>query len=205
MTRKTILFAAVAAIVFPFAGGSSAQGHNHASHVNSETDTAPKTEGTIYSAPHEFNAQLDSLFAASFAIQGALSRDAHADAVKGAARLRTALGAVDMNLLNGAAHERWMEHARTLNSATGVLSTAKNIAAARIAFRDLSNALIPVLEEFGSLEGRTIYVLHCPMAFNNAGADWLQSHPKVENPYFGKSMFACGKVTETHGRGKETK
>ncbi|MDP6962929.1 MAG: efflux RND transporter periplasmic adaptor subunit [Planctomycetota bacterium] len=36
-------------------------------------------------------------------------------------------------------------------------------------------------------------VFHCPMAFNDRGADWLQfSGEKVENPYFGAAMYRCG-------------
>jgi hypothetical protein len=30
------------------------------------------------------------------------------------------------------------------------------------------------------------------MAFDDAGADWLQSGEITENPYFGASMFRCG-------------
>ncbi|MDQ8190241.1 efflux RND transporter periplasmic adaptor subunit [Roseibacillus persicicus] len=42
-----------------------------------------------------------------------------------------------------------------------------------------------------------LYLVHCPMAFGNEGADWLSRKPVVENPYFGSRMFSCGDVTET--------
>ena len=39
------------------------------------------------------------------------------------------------------------------------------------------------------------HVVHCPMAFNGDGADWLQnSTAEIQNPYMGKSMPHCGKV-----------
>ncbi len=41
-----------------------------------------------------------------------------------------------------------------------------------------------------------LYLVHCPMAFGNEGADWFSREPKVENPYFGSRMFSCGDVTE---------
>jgi Cu(I)/Ag(I) efflux system membrane fusion protein len=37
------------------------------------------------------------------------------------------------------------------------------------------------------------------MAFDMAGADWLQSDPEVANPYFGGRMPKCGEVRETLG------
>lgn len=36
------------------------------------------------------------------------------------------------------------------------------------------------------------YLMTCPMA----KADWVQSNPKVSNPYLGKSMPNCGSVKE---------
>ena len=37
---------------------------------------------------------------------------------------------------------------------------------------------------------------HCPMAFDNRGADWLQNTPETANPYFGKAMPRCGEQVE---------
>ena len=46
--------------------------------------------------------------------------------------------------------------------------------------------------------GRPIYRMHCPMAFGNRGADWLQRDRKVQNPYYGASMLRCGSVVEAY-------
>jgi Cu(I)/Ag(I) efflux system membrane fusion protein len=42
-----------------------------------------------------------------------------------------------------------------------------------------------------------IYLLHCPMAFNNTGADWLSNATEIKNPYFGKDMLTCGEVRDS--------
>jgi Cu(I)/Ag(I) efflux system membrane fusion protein len=34
--------------------------------------------------------------------------------------------------------------------------------------------------------------MHCPMALDNQGADWLQKDPELRNPYFGSMMLRCG-------------
>jgi Cu(I)/Ag(I) efflux system membrane fusion protein len=42
----------------------------------------------------------------------------------------------------------------------------------------------------------------CPMAFNNAGAIWLQQSDKILNPYFGTAMSTCGEIEKTIGAKK---
>ena len=41
------------------------------------------------------------------------------------------------------------------------------------------------------------YLMHCPMAFKNKGADWLQNSKDVINPYYGDKMLTCGSTKET--------
>ena len=77
------------------------------------------------------------------------------------------------------------------------IAGAKNIDMAREELGNLSNALILTPREFGISGAGTVYVLHCPMAFNKTGADWLQKQPETANPYFGKSMPARGRITAT--------
>ncbi len=42
-----------------------------------------------------------------------------------------------------------------------------------------------------------IYLQHCPMAFNNKGADWLSNVAEIENPYLPKQMLDCGEVKDS--------
>lgn len=46
----------------------------------------------------------------------------------------------------------------------------------------------------------TIYQIHCPMAFNSAGANWLSRDTIVINPYFNPSekMLDCGGVQDSY-------
>lgn len=63
-------------------------------------------------------------------------------------------------------------------------------------FERLSEALIALALRF-PLEEQTLYVQHCPMAFNNNGADWLSLDSQIRNPYFGDQMLKCGVVKES--------
>ena len=42
-----------------------------------------------------------------------------------------------------------------------------------------------------------VYLAHCPMAFNNKGADWLSSTSDIVNPYLPKKMIDCGEVKDS--------
>jgi Cu(I)/Ag(I) efflux system membrane fusion protein len=75
--------------------------------------------------------------------------------------------------------------------------SSSDIAKVRESFSGLSRALSQVLAQWGSSFSSELYLLHCPMAFKGQGADWIQTHQAVENPYFGDRMFACGEVKET--------
>lgn len=68
------------------------------------------------------------------------------------------------------------------------------IDAIRTAFEPLSNAAIAALNQYGNPAENTLYIMHCPMAFDWEGADWIQTGDDVRNPYFGDEMYRCGTV-----------
>lgn len=69
-----------------------------------------------------------------------------------------------------------------------------SISQARSQFFDHSKAMIE-LARMGVHEGE-VFRAHCPMARDNAGADWLQPNNELLNPYFGASMLRCGSIEE---------
>lgn len=69
---------------------------------------------------------------------------------------------------------------------------SKDIDQARLHFKELSDLAIPVAKE-----GKTMHRMHCPMAMDGKGADWLQkSADEVQNPYMGAKMPHCGKMVK---------
>lgn len=64
-------------------------------------------------------------------------------------------------------------------------------------FHALSDQMIKGVSKFGTGQLPRIYRVHCPMAFDDTGADWLQTTADVTNPYFGAAMYRCGLVKET--------
>jgi len=75
----------------------------------------------------------------------------------------------------------------TLASHASELAKSDSIDKARDHFKMASGEVVKLAE------GKSgYYVMTCPMA----KADWVQSTPKVSNPYLGKSMPDCGSVKE---------
>ena len=108
--------------------------------------------------------------------------------------LTAALDGVDMGLVSGAAHAYWMDQLTALRGHAAALAERTEVDAQREQFGYLSRALINALIAFG-VDG-SYYVQHCPMAFDNAGADWVSDEAQIRNPYFGDLMMKCGYVAE---------
>ncbi len=147
-------------------------------------------------APVEFRRQLAAVADAYMELQHALAHDELEATGEAVGRVEAALEGVDMALLDHEPHMAWMEHLGTMGSALESIRQAEDLETARVDFEPLSEALIAALRRFGLAGEKAAHVLHCPMAFDNRGADWLQWHDAVENPYFGAAMFACGEVRD---------
>jgi Cu(I)/Ag(I) efflux system membrane fusion protein len=156
---------------------------------------APQAPPVAVKAPAAFQAQLGKLVGGYLAVGAALAGDDAAKAAQGVAAARQALDAIDMKLLDAAAHAVWMKELPSLQAAVGALAKAKGIQEQREGFALLSEALAAAAKSFAIAPARTLYILHCPMAFKNRGADWLQADQTVANPYFGAEMLRCGEVT----------
>jgi len=156
----------------------------------------PAHEGPSLATPDQFRTQLDAVFAAYFDAQQALSHDKFPESQQAIKKLVDALNGVDMRLLQGPAHEAWMKELANTRKSSGDLTAAAGIDAARAAFATLSETLMAVAHKFGTSGKQPIFRFHCPMAFDNRGADWLQNKKGTENPYFGSAMFTCGDQIE---------
>lgn len=70
------------------------------------------------------------------------------------------------------------------------------IAEQRKAFVDVSNAAIEIARRARLSQNPLLYVMHCPMAFEDKGANWMQRVEELANPYYATQMKRCGEVVE---------
>lgn len=91
-------------------------------------------------------------------------------------------------------------HQRKLAMIFHKMMDADSLESLRIpAFETISNALIASIEAHPESVHSRLWVMHCPMANNNTGADWLQASEELRNPYFGSMMLSCGEVKKMIG------
>ena len=156
----------------------------------------------VLSAPVEFQEQLSIVWVAYLKIGDALSSDDFNTAKQATSELGNSLKKVDMKLLTDqAAHMAWMKELKNLNSVGSSLYQSKDIQVMRQHFESLSSVMQVLAMSFGFGEQRPVYLLHCPMAFNNRGASWLQKDDQTRNPYFGATMLKCADRKERIGAG----
>ena len=84
----------------------------------------------------------------------------------------------------------------TIGQQAEAVAKAKDLVAAREAFKPLSESLIQFAAKDSTVSG--IYrQVHCPMA----KASWLQTGTTVSNPYMGKAMARCGQFVKATASG----
>lgn len=182
--------------------GSGNVGHQHGNMeqaTKSDSETENNNDSNVEAFANlskEFKNQLNSVYNSYFNLQFEFSHD-NFDAVKNQSNeFIKSLQMVDMSLLKGEAHQAWMKQLNMMQSALNSIQNAQDLEKARTFFETLSNALILTTKKFGGDGSQNIYLYHCPMAFNNKGADWLQNKQGTENPYYGSKMFSCGSEKE---------
>jgi Cu(I)/Ag(I) efflux system membrane fusion protein len=147
----------------------------------------------------ELKQQLAPLLTAYFDMQQALAADDADQTVTAVTHMTEALPQVDMSLFDMDTHTLWMRSAKSLNTILDKMSAGTDIAVLREQFMQASQVVIGLSKALGPLGTETAYIMHCPMAFDNQGADWLQDNDNLVNPYFGEIMLKCGSITEVIG------
>jgi protein SCO1 len=78
-----------------------------------------------------------------------------------------------------------------IQAAAIALEKATSLKAARTAFGDVGDAILAYAAGSGAAFEAGVKVAYCPMANKR----WLQKGDVVQNPFYGKSMSECGRIT----------
>jgi Cu(I)/Ag(I) efflux system membrane fusion protein len=184
-----------------FAIDAAAQLNNQASMMNSKVlikgQEAPVEELPDYTAesPSSFRQQIGKLTQAYLPLKNALVLSNAQQARQTVSTFLKALSEIDKRLLEEDARQYWVDQWNTLQLHGQKLAELEDVEAQRKQFDFLSQTLIKTIKVFG-VEQDTFYVQHCPMAFDDTGADWISDVEEIRNPYFGDRMLKCGWVEE---------
>jgi len=163
-------------------------GHAQHDHTAPPASTVERIDGV----PPAFRRALDDLVRAYLEVADALAHDDLDTARRAASTLPEAVQRPLHSQLPAAGHGPWSRAQEVVDRAAREIATAGDLAAARRAFHPLSETAIEVLRRFGTPGTGPVFVYHCPVATDGAGAEWLQSTEGTQNPYYGSQMFGCG-------------
>ncbi len=108
------------------------------------------------------------------------------------AKLQATSEAISAEDLTEETAETWKKYEPGLQKSLEEIINAKDISAIRENFDEFSSVMIGIAKSANPMPG--LYVLRCPMANSNHGADWLSMDSEIKNPYYGQSMLTCGEI-----------
>ena len=144
----------------------------------------------------EFIMQLNNLLDQYMKLKDYLVLDDSKMAKQAASSLLKAVSGVDMKLLSGDSHMKWMDLSGGISESLASITNSEGLEQERKAFQTLSKDLYSAIKTFGMID-KTVYYQFCPMYDNNKGGYWLSETEEIRNPYFGKEMLSCGETRET--------
>ena len=141
----------------------------------------------------DFTMQLNTIFDQYIILKNAFVQSDSKKINLAAKNVQQALVKVDMKLLSGDPHMKWMAISGKLKKQIDFIALSGKIEEQRTSFSELSNQTYSAVKTFG-LMGKTVYYQFCPMANNKKGAYWLSESEEIRNPYFGNKMLTCGNI-----------
>jgi Cu(I)/Ag(I) efflux system membrane fusion protein len=142
----------------------------------------------------QFKNQLGMVYDNYINLKNALVKSDPGNASSIAKNLLGSLSQVDMKILTGEAHMKWMDISGSIEKSTGAIASSNDIESQRKNFSSLSDLMYKAVKTFG-LTGKTVYYQFCPMY--GGGAYWLSETDQIRNPYYGDQMLTCGENRET--------
>lgn len=166
----------------------------HAGHDMSKDMGDMKVENTSQKPKldPEVQASITKSLSSYYALKNALTADDGKTANVQAGELVKTFSALPMAKLNSQQHTFFMGLSGKIKSDAQYINETKDIKKQREHFNDLSNNIFALIKGLNANES-PVYQQYCPMA----KAYWLSDNAAVKNPYYGKSMLTCGKVSET--------
>jgi len=145
----------------------------------------------IMDVNEKFKGQIQQLVQDYLTLKDALVKDDKGIAQTAAKSGLANLALVDNKLLKKpVSNEVWQKQKPIIKKNLNTIAKDSTVALQRKNFKDLSESMISVVENFGL--NQKMMIQHCPMA----DANWMSTYNTIRNPYFGKKMMDCGETTK---------
>ena len=160
------------------------------------TTTSGSSSGQGYAMSDRFLDQLDDFNEEYLNLADDLVDSDFEDAAEEVQRMKGEWSSIDVGETAERGKAYWMQQSPKWEAALNRMAAATDIESLRIGFSELTNAMTETYRRIGVPDDQ-LYLIYCPMAFDDKGAYWLSKNRKVRNPYFGDKMLECGSVQET--------
>jgi Cu(I)/Ag(I) efflux system membrane fusion protein len=164
--------------------------------MNPPADETPPGPAPVAldAVPACFGENLQRVLAPYYELQTALAGDDDPGSAAAAGRVVDAAAelACDTAGLPSDLAGRWNRTVARLRGAAAETAAAEGMGARRQVFESLSDLLWESLAAFGTGTAEPVRRFHCPMAFDDRGAFWIQKGETTANPYYGAMMLRCG-------------
>jgi Cu(I)/Ag(I) efflux system membrane fusion protein len=170
--------------------------------AKTHAEAAPQSQAPAKPAspvPDSFQAGIGKVYDGYLGIESALAHDDFKGAKDAFQSMHAVLHVLPKDRLDSAQKADWDGLEASFMEVLHPMAASKDIAEMRNHLADFTPLVVTALEKFGARTSNHAYLFHCPMARNNAGADWLQPDTSRLNPYFGKSMPKCGSYVKEIG------
>lgn len=171
--------------------GTGANRTGHEGHIMG-SENSNKMDIDQKSVSSEFKSQLNEVLKEYLVLKDALVESDNLGVSTAAKEIQSQLENVDMSLVKGEMHMKWMDNLAELSKSANVISETNDLKVQRAEFLKLSETLIESVKIFG-VTG-VIYQQFCPMTNDEKGGYWLSESEEIKNPYFGEQMLKCGET-----------
>ncbi|MEO0337712.1 MAG: efflux RND transporter periplasmic adaptor subunit [Bacteroidota bacterium] len=156
----------------------------------------PELPDFLDESPAAFQAELHELFQIYIPLKDALvATDGEGTQILGK-RFAEQLSQTGEALADPDQVAFWSTKKAQINAHIQRINASDDVEKQRKQFKFISDLLIQAAQVYGT-GGQEYYLQHCPMAFNDTGADWISEADTILNPYFGDKMLKCGFVKMT--------
>lgn len=148
------------------------------------------------SGAHMFDKGMQPILASYLKIQSALASDSTSGVKAAAQSIVKQAKNLDAKSVTGEHANHYKDLPQKISDAANAVAKAAALDAARESFKELSKPMAM----WGTMsKPASVSVVFCSMAKGS----WLQKSGDIRNPYYGKSMLACGEVVGGAGHGSK--
>lgn len=162
--------------------------------TSKEAVEASVIKPSITNVNADVSAHINEILSHYSHVKHALTKDDAAEAKNGATMLLQVISQFDNSLFPADQKAEYAKHINGIKEHADAIAKSANVDAERMHFAELSSHMYGLIKAFGA--GKKIYYDHCPMAFGNKGANWLNESSAIQNPYMGTKMPECGTVEQ---------